>query len=35
MAKGAVLLSDSGCERQLNQILYADDTALEADEKCK
>jgi hypothetical protein len=28
------LMSDSGIELQLNQIEYADDTALVADDKC-
>jgi uncharacterized protein YpiB (UPF0302 family) len=32
--RGAALMSDSGSEWQLNQILYVDDTALETEEKC-
>jgi hypothetical protein len=35
MGRVAALISYSRCEWQLNQILYADDTELSADEKCK
>jgi hypothetical protein len=35
MERGAALMSDSGVEWQVNQILYADDAALIADKECK
>jgi hypothetical protein len=35
MEQGAALMSDSGVECQVNQILYADDTSLLADKECK
>jgi hypothetical protein len=35
MERGAALMTDSGGERQVNQILYVDDAALIADKECK